>query len=245
MQKKTWEELKAAHSISERPIREAKTPSSKWPSSHKSNSEFKQIYYSFISIHYKLNLPRETDAIWTSQVHMTVENQLVNPASFANCASPRTTSHLTLINCFRTTGAKWRCVRIWLYFFIPKSGRKYSHTNSYNSAMTFISQDDHLTAGAWAVCARTCREKQTQLYTNLNHHEDQAHTWPAAFFSSRIFFSPRRVVSVFVSNPTLLTFTDSFARGESNVLISWSIPLSSITRLAFLQLTNWHRGSFI
>ena len=73
---------------------------------HKSNSEFKQIYYSFISIHYKLNLPRETDAIWTSQVHMTVENQLVNPASFANCASPRTTSHLTLINCFRTTGAK-------------------------------------------------------------------------------------------------------------------------------------------
>ena len=61
---------------------------------------------------------------------MTVENQLADHASFANCASPRTTSHLASINCFRTTGAKWRCVRIWLYSFIPKSGRKYSHTNS-------------------------------------------------------------------------------------------------------------------
>ena len=25
--------------------------------------------------------------------------------------------------------------------------------NSYNSAMTVIAQDDHLTAGAWAACA--------------------------------------------------------------------------------------------
>ena len=41
-------------------------------------------------------------------------------------------------------------------FFIPKSGRKYSHTNSYNFAMTLISQDDHLTAGAWAACVMTC-----------------------------------------------------------------------------------------
>ena len=31
-------------------------------------------------------------------------------------------------------------------FFIPRSGRKYSHTNSYNFATTLISQDDHLTA---------------------------------------------------------------------------------------------------
>ena len=30
------------------------------------------------------------------------------------------------------------------------SGRKYFYTNSYNSAMTVIAQDDHLTAGAWA-----------------------------------------------------------------------------------------------
>ena len=29
-----------------------------------------------------------------------------------------------------------------------ESGRKYSLTNSYNSAMTVIAQDDHLTAGA-------------------------------------------------------------------------------------------------
>ena len=28
----------------------------------------------------------------------------------------------------------------------------YSHTNSYNFAMTLITQDDHLTAGAWAAC---------------------------------------------------------------------------------------------
>ena len=47
---------------------------------------------------------------------------------------------------------------------IPKSGRKYSQTNSYNSAMTVIVQDDHLTAGAWVACGRaiantynTCR----------------------------------------------------------------------------------------
>ena len=38
------------------------------------------------------------------------------------------------------------------HFFIPLSGRKYSHTNSYNSAMTVIAQDDHLTAGAWTAC---------------------------------------------------------------------------------------------
>ena len=37
-------------------------------------------------------------------------------------------------------------------FFIPKSSRKYFHTNSYNFAMTVISQDDHLTVGARARC---------------------------------------------------------------------------------------------
>ena len=49
---------KAELSISERPIREAKNPSAKWPGGHKSNAESKHIYCSFISIHYKLNLPR-------------------------------------------------------------------------------------------------------------------------------------------------------------------------------------------
>ena len=38
------------------------------------------------------------------------------------------------------------------YFLIHWSGRKYSHTNSYNFAMTVIAQDDHLTAGAWVAC---------------------------------------------------------------------------------------------
>ena len=37
-------------------------------------------------------------------------------------------------------------------FLIPKSGRKHSHTNSYNFAITPISQDDRLSAGAWATC---------------------------------------------------------------------------------------------
>ena len=35
------------------------------------------------------------------------------------------------------------------YFFIPLSGRKYSHTNSCNFAMRVISQDDDL-----AICGR-------------------------------------------------------------------------------------------
>ena len=35
---------------------------SKWPGGHKSNEEFKYIYFSFISIRYKINLSREADA---------------------------------------------------------------------------------------------------------------------------------------------------------------------------------------
>ena len=38
--------------------------------------------------------------------------------------------------------------------FIPKSGRKYSHTNSEIFFTTLISEADHLTAGAWAACDR-------------------------------------------------------------------------------------------
>ena len=41
---------------------ETKNSSAKWPAGHKSNAESKHIYSSFISIHYKLNLPRATDA---------------------------------------------------------------------------------------------------------------------------------------------------------------------------------------
>ena len=55
--------------------------------------------------------------------------------------------------------SKWGEVfllRIWLcFFFIPKGARKYPQTNSYNFAMTLISQHDHLTAGAWAACGLT------------------------------------------------------------------------------------------
>ena len=39
-----------------------------------------------------------------------------------------------------------------VFFFIHQSVRKHSHTNSYNFAMTLISQDDHLTAGTWVAC---------------------------------------------------------------------------------------------
>ena len=86
---------------------ETKNSSAKWPGGHKSNAESKHIYCSFISIHYKLNLPRATDAkpqfafkISSLEVsnslrphqpwHTTVENQPGNLASFLNWASPGT-----------------------------------------------------------------------------------------------------------------------------------------------------------
>lgn len=55
----------------------------------------------------------------------------------------------------KTSNALWKkgegfLFRIWLFFFfIPKSSRKYSHTNSCIFAMTVVTQDDHLTAGAY------------------------------------------------------------------------------------------------
>ena len=56
-----------------------------------------------------------------------------------------------------------RISRIWLYLFILKSGRKYSHTNSYYLAMTPISQDDYLTAGAWAARVLTSVMEQKRF----------------------------------------------------------------------------------
>ena len=53
-----------------------------------------------------------------------------------------------------TSNTLWK--RGEVFFFIPEGGRKYAHTNSYNSAMTVIAQDDHLTAGAWAACGESC-----------------------------------------------------------------------------------------
>ena len=60
-----------------------------------------------------------------------------------------------------TSDAQWKYSEVFFienltYFFIPKGGRRYSHTNSFNFAMTPASQDDHLTAGAWAARVRTC-----------------------------------------------------------------------------------------
>ena len=108
---RTLEKPRAARLISKRPIREAKSPSSKWLSGHKSNAKSKNIYCRFISIYSKLNLPRETNATLqfaskTSSLvvsngprthspwHTTVENQLGNPASSLNWASPGTTPSL-------------------------------------------------------------------------------------------------------------------------------------------------------
>ena len=54
-------------------------------------------------------------------------------------------------------------LRIWQYLLIPRSGRKYSHTNSYYFAMTPISQDDYLTAGAWAARVLTSVMEQKRF----------------------------------------------------------------------------------
>ena len=53
---------KGAHSISERPIREAKNPGSKQLGGQKFNLESERIQFSLILIHYQLNSPRETNA---------------------------------------------------------------------------------------------------------------------------------------------------------------------------------------
>ena len=75
----------------------------------------------------------------------------------------------------RSQNALWKEGEVFLIenltlFLIPRRGRKYSHTNSYILAMTPITQDDHLTAGAWAACtvislfesgARSARERRS------------------------------------------------------------------------------------
>ena len=47
--------------------------------------------------------------------------------------------------------------------FIPKSGRKHSHTSSYTFPMTLITQGDHLIAEAWAACDPLCESFITPL----------------------------------------------------------------------------------
>ena len=64
---------------------------------------------------------------------------------------------------------KWRGRKFDFIFFISKSRRKYSHTNSKNFAMTLISQDDHLTGGAWAACtpAKHLQARFSQLMCKI------------------------------------------------------------------------------
>ena len=45
-------------------------------------------------------------------------------------------------------------LRIWRIIIFLRAAVNIPHTNSYNSAMTVIAQDDHLTAGAWATCGQ-------------------------------------------------------------------------------------------
>ena len=62
-------------------------------------------------------------------------------------------------------------------FLLPKSDRKYSHTNSYIFTMTAITQEDHLTVGAWAACALTdwsvtCIQRSGQVQAYLHSRGD-------------------------------------------------------------------------
>ena len=52
------------------------------------------------------------------------------------------------------------------YYFIPEGGRKYAHTNSYNSAMTVIAQDDmsQLELGPPMIKQTICRISVNDLF---------------------------------------------------------------------------------
>ena len=52
--------------------------------------------------------------------------------------------------------------------FIPEGGRKYAPTNSYNSAMTVIAQDDHVTAGAWAAYELSRKDTADEFHIYRN-----------------------------------------------------------------------------
>ena len=101
-------------------------------------------------------------------------------------------------------------------YFIPKGGRKYSHTNSYNSAMTVIAQDDHLTAGAWAACDVTnllvlryfCQHNPLFYHLNLI----PCHYWSwqrVIYFVVNIFVRHTFPMSkMSIKTKTVLTMTD-------------------------------------
>ena len=79
------------------------------------------------------------------------------------------------------------------FFFIPESDRKYSNTNSHNFAMTLISQDDHFTAGAGAVCGSTdLRAKQSKPWLvslALNDSYTFTWLWYPTMWKRRTFFA--------------------------------------------------------
>ena len=75
-------------------------------------------------------------------------------------------------------------LRIWLcFFFIPKGARKYPQTNSYNFAMTLISQHDHLTAGAWAACGLT-NWITSLLQKYVKNHKIERTSWQKCFWGA-------------------------------------------------------------
>ena len=92
------------------------------------------------------------------------------------------------------------------YFFIPQSNRKYSHTNSYNSAMTVIAQDDHLTAGAWAACVQCClighKPVKGIMYwrpTLQSHCEGAFWFWPGSTLKTTTESKKSEIIRQFLS----------------------------------------------
>ena len=71
---------------------------------------------------------------------------------------------------------KWYAVEVrWVIFIYNLTYCIYK--NSYNSAITVIVQDDHLTAGAWAACAPMCPFNPNTIYhatLSLPHPHDKS-----------------------------------------------------------------------
>ena len=75
-----------------------------------------------------------------------------------------------------------------VFFFIPEGARKYSQTNSYNFAMTFISQHDHLTAGARAACGLTNWMTSPLSKNMFKKSQNQTHVLTKVFPKNHLFW---------------------------------------------------------
>ena len=73
-----------------------------------------------------------------------------NTVNFSINTSPYFHSALLFCDCLLYGNQVISASYPFLGLLLPGEGLKYSYTNSYILAMTLMSQDDHLTAGAWA-----------------------------------------------------------------------------------------------